>query len=62
MRCHNHGASFATTATSWSPPPRFFDHSYCLIDGSTAHDDRIVAIDEYNKPDSDKFIFLLTTR
>ena len=35
---------------------------YCRIDGSTAHDDRIVAIDEYNKPDSEKFIFLLTTR
>ncbi|KAI0076817.1 SNF2 family DNA-dependent ATPase [Panus rudis PR-1116 ss-1] len=35
---------------------------YCRIDGSTAHEDRIVAIDEYNKPDSDKFIFLLTTR
>jgi len=35
---------------------------YCRIDGSTAHDDRIVAIDEYNKPGSDKFIFLLTTR
>ena len=35
---------------------------YCRIDGSTAHDDRIVAIDEYNKPGSEKFIFLLTTR
>jgi SWI/SNF-related matrix-associated actin-dependent regulator of chromatin subfamily A member 5 len=35
---------------------------YCRIDGGTAHDDRIVAIDEYNKPDSEKFIFLLTTR
>lgn len=35
---------------------------YCRIDGGTAHDDRILAIDEYNKPDSDKFIFLLTTR
>ncbi|KAF8551112.1 hypothetical protein OG21DRAFT_1445699 [Imleria badia] len=35
---------------------------YCRIDGSTAHEDRIVAIDEYNKPDSGKFIFLLTTR
>ena len=35
---------------------------YCRIDGGTAHDDRITAIDEYNKPDSDKFIFLLTTR
>jgi SWI/SNF-related matrix-associated actin-dependent regulator of chromatin subfamily A member 5 len=35
---------------------------YCRIDGSTAHDDRILAIDEYNKPASEKFIFLLTTR
>ncbi|KAH7924208.1 hypothetical protein BV22DRAFT_1047605 [Leucogyrophana mollusca] len=34
---------------------------YC-IDGSTACDNRIVAIDEYNKPDSERFIFLLTTR
>lgn len=35
---------------------------YCRIDGGTAHDDRISAIDDYNKPDSEKFIFLLTTR
>ena len=35
---------------------------YCRIDGGTAHEDRIVAIDEYNKPNSEKFIFLLTTR
>ena len=35
---------------------------YCRIDGGTAHDDRIAAIDEYNKPGSEKFIFLLTTR
>ena len=40
----------------------FRDYNYCRIDGSTAHEDRIAAIDEYNKPDSDKFIFLLTTR
>lgn len=35
---------------------------YCRIDGSTAHEDRIAAIDDYNKPGSEKFIFLLTTR
>lgn len=35
---------------------------YCRIDGGTAHEDRINAIDEYNKPGSEKFIFLLTTR
>lgn len=40
----------------------FRDYEYCRIDGSTDHEDRIAAIDEYNKPDSDKFVFLLTTR
>lgn len=35
---------------------------YCRIDGGTAHEDRITAIDEYNAPDSEKFVFLLTTR
>ncbi|RMZ05728.1 hypothetical protein D0860_05820 [Hortaea werneckii] len=37
-------------------------YQYCRIDGSTAHEDRIAAIDEYNKPESEKFLFLLTTR
>ena len=40
----------------------FRDYKYCRIDGGTAHEDRIAAIDEYNRPGSDKFIFLLTTR
>ncbi|KAL1978727.1 hypothetical protein VTN31DRAFT_1586 [Thermomyces dupontii] len=40
----------------------FRGHNYCRIDGSTAHEERIAAIDEYNKPGSDKFVFLLTTR
>jgi len=40
----------------------FRNHKYCRIDGSTAHEDRIAAIDDYNKPGSEKFIFLLTTR
>ncbi|KAL9716756.1 chromatin remodeling complex Adenosinetriphosphatase [Leucoagaricus gongylophorus] len=40
----------------------FRGHKYCRIDGGTAHEDRILAIDEYNKPGSEKFIFLLTTR
>lgn len=40
----------------------FREYEYCRIDGSSAHEDRIAAIDEYNKPDSEKFIFLLTTR
>ena len=37
-------------------------YKYCRIDGSTAHEDRIAAIDDYNKEGSEKFIFLLTTR
>lgn len=37
-------------------------YRYCRIDGSTAHEDRIAAIDEYNKEGSEKFLFLLTTR
>src|SRR5271163_3741513 len=40
----------------------FRDFKYCRIDGGTAHEDRIQAIDDYNKPDSEKFVFLLTTR
>lgn len=40
----------------------FRDHKYCRIDGSTAHEDRIAGIDDYNKPGSEKFVFLLTTR
>ncbi|KAH3903402.1 chromatin-remodeling ATPase ISW1 SCDLUD_001037 [Saccharomycodes ludwigii] len=40
----------------------FKNYEYCRIDGSTAHEDRIEAIDEYNAPGSKKFIFLLTTR
>lgn len=40
----------------------FRQYKYCRIDGGTAHEDRIAAIDDYNKPDSEKFVFLLTTR
>jgi SWI/SNF-related matrix-associated actin-dependent regulator of chromatin subfamily A member 5 len=40
----------------------FRQHQYCRIDGSTPHEERISAIDDYNKPGSEKFIFLLTTR
>lgn len=38
------------------------DYEYCRIDGSTVHEDRVAAIDDYSRPDSDKFLFLLTTR
>ncbi|KAL3424286.1 chromatin remodelling complex ATPase chain Isw1 [Phlyctema vagabunda] len=40
----------------------FRDFKYCRIDGGTAHEDRISAIDDYNKEGSEKFVFLLTTR
>ncbi|KAI5951832.1 hypothetical protein KGF54_004907 [Candida jiufengensis] len=40
----------------------FREYPYCRIDGQTEHSDRINAIDEYNAPGSEKFVFLLTTR
>ncbi|KAG8962877.1 hypothetical protein FRC05_005085, partial [Tulasnella sp. 425] len=46
----------------WLGPNNPARSGYCRLDGSTGHEDRIAAIDEYNKPGSEKFIFLLTTR
>merc|ERR1719431_977322 len=37
-------------------------YSYCRIDGQTNHDDRQRQIDEYNAPNSSKFLFMLSTR
>ena len=38
------------------------EYEYCRIDGKTNSEDRTAAIEDFNHPDSDKFIFLLTTR
>jgi SWI/SNF-related matrix-associated actin-dependent regulator of chromatin subfamily A member 5 len=50
----------------WSPLVKaevaYAVSEYCRIDGNTAHEDRIAAIDDYNAPGSEKFVFLLTTR
>ncbi|WOH12962.1 hypothetical protein DCAR_0832471 [Daucus carota subsp. sativus] len=35
---------------------------YCRIDGNTGGDDRDASIDAFNKPGSEKFVFLLSTR
>lgn len=40
----------------------FRGYYYNRIDGNTSHPDRISAIDQYNRPGSEKFVFLLTTR
>ena len=40
----------------------FRKYNCCRIDGSTDHEERISAIDDFNRPGSDKFVFLLTTR
>lgn len=37
-------------------------YEYCRIDGSTGTEDRCEAIEEFNKPNSEIFIFLLSTR
>ena len=41
---------------------QFRGYGYCRIDGQTDHESRQMGIDQYNAPNSDKFIFLLTTR
>ena len=38
------------------------EYEYCRIDGKTPSEERTLAIDEFNAPNSTKFIFLLTTR
>ena len=35
---------------------------YCRIDGNTCYEDREERIDKFNAPDSEKFLFLLSTR
>ncbi|XP_047311709.1 ISWI chromatin-remodeling complex ATPase CHR11-like [Impatiens glandulifera] len=37
-------------------------HQYCRIDGNTGGDDRDASIEVFNKPGSEKFVFLLSTR
>jgi len=38
------------------------DYAYCRIDGNTDGDSRDAQIEEFNRPGSEKFIFLLSTR
>ncbi|GAB6033284.1 SWI/SNF- matrix-associated actin-dependent regulator of chromatin sub A member 5 [Chamberlinius hualienensis] len=37
-------------------------HSYCRLDGSTPHEDRQTQIGLFNAPNSEKFVFMLSTR
>ena len=41
---------------------RFRGYSYCRIDGQTSALDRELRIEEFQAPDSDKFVFILSTR
>ncbi|KAJ3406691.1 hypothetical protein HDV05_005891 [Chytridiales sp. JEL 0842] len=38
------------------------DFEYCRLDGSMNADEKMAQIDEFNAPDSKKFVFLLSTR
>ena len=40
----------------------FREYKYCRLDGNTDLDERERYIEEFTKPDSDKFIFLISTR
>ncbi|CAB3379300.1 Hypothetical predicted protein [Cloeon dipterum] len=37
-------------------------YNYCRLDGQTLHEDRQRQINEFNAPDSEKFVFMLSTR
>lgn len=37
-------------------------YKYCRLDGQTSHEDREKSIEAFNKPDSEKFLFMLSTR
>lgn len=37
-------------------------YSYCRLDGQTSHEEREKSIEGFNRPESDKFIFMLSTR
>ncbi|CAM9610522.1 unnamed protein product, partial [Ascophyllum nodosum] len=37
-------------------------YEYCRIDGNTSYEDREDCIDAYNRPNSTKFVFMLSTR
>ncbi len=41
---------------------RYRGYSYCRLDGSTSSEDRERRIEDFQSPNSDKFIFLLSTR
>lgn len=40
----------------------FCGYRYCRIDGNTGGEERDAYIESFNRPDSDKFVFLLSTR
>lgn len=40
----------------------FRGYQYCRIDGNTGGEDRDASIETFNKPGSEKFVFLLSTR
>ncbi|XP_022760503.1 ISWI chromatin-remodeling complex ATPase CHR11-like isoform X4 [Durio zibethinus] len=40
----------------------FCGYQYCRIDGNTGGEDRDASIEAFNKPGSEKFVFLLSTR
>ncbi|TMW59997.1 hypothetical protein Poli38472_000039 [Pythium oligandrum] len=41
---------------------RYFNYEYCRLDGQTKGEDRDNMMEDFNRPDSTKFAFLLSTR
>lgn len=78
LKCSSLYVSYERTSASSIPMLRLFlftclpalcarsctsrGYGYCRIDGNTGGDDRDNMIEEFNRPNSSKFIFLLSTR
>jgi hypothetical protein len=60
LRCVR--AATPTACTCNGGAPKYPLLECCQIDGVTAHEDHIAAINPYNKPASEKFTFLLSMR
>lgn len=55
-------SNYTKTLDMFSGICDYSNYKYCRLDGSTASSDRSKIVDEFNKPESDLFIFLLSAK
>lgn len=55
-------SNYTKTLNVFSGLCDYFEYKYCRLDGTTASSDRSKIVDEFNDPNSDLFIFLLSAK